>query len=95
MKKKKFGRWIALVLLLLLCLYLTTGKEGFWALYLQQRETNRVVTDITALHHQIDSLRLEIKRLKSDTGYIERIAREKLGMARKDEKVFKFVEPKE
>jgi cell division protein FtsB len=30
--------------------------------------------------------------LTNDTAYIARIAREKLGMAKPDEKVFKFVE---
>ena len=42
----------------------------------------------------IDSLKIEIERLKNDTAYIERIAREKYGMARENEKMFKFVEGK-
>jgi cell division protein FtsB len=37
---------------------------------------------------------LEIKKLKTDTAYIEKIAREKLGMAGKTEKVYKFIEEK-
>jgi len=40
----------------------------------------------------MDSLSVQNQRLKSDTAYMEKIAREKLGMARKDEKVYKFIE---
>jgi cell division protein FtsB len=43
-------------------------------------------------HGEMDSLSVQNQRLKSDTAYMEKIAREKLGMARKDEKVYKFIE---
>jgi cell division protein FtsL len=65
------------------------GKEGVYYLYRQQRER---AAEISSDRRIIDSLQREIKRLTNDTAYIERIAREKLGMARQNEKVFKFVE---
>jgi cell division protein FtsB len=65
------------------------GKQGIAHLYLRQKKD---AAAIVAARWTIDSLRLEITRLKSDTAYIERIAREKLGMARQNEKVYKFVE---
>lgn len=59
----------------------------------------RLSGDVAELERQvrkaeatIDSLESEITRLRSDTAFIERTAREKLGMVRKDEKVYKFVE---
>jgi cell division protein FtsB len=39
-----------------------------------------------------DSLKKMEKLLKNDTAYIEKTAREKLGMAKKNEKVYKFVD---
>ena len=41
-----------------------------------------------------DSLRKEIKEIKTDTNEIERIAREKYGMVRKGEKVYIRKKPK-
>lgn len=46
--------------------------------------------EIEELNASIDSLKNTIEMLRNDTAYIERIAREKLGMAGKDEKVYKF-----
>ena len=48
--------------------------------------------EIKELNDTVDSLKETIEKLKNDTAYIERIAREKLGMAKKGEKVYKFVE---
>ena len=48
--------------------------------------------EIKELNETVDSLKKTIEKLKTDTAYIERIAREKLGMAKKGEKVYKFVE---
>jgi cell division protein FtsB len=55
------------------------------------RELRRKNEEIAVKNRQIDSLRKEIELLTNDTAYIERIAREKLGMARPGEKVYKFI----
>jgi cell division protein FtsB len=65
------------------------GKQGIYYLYREERVKS---TEIRQNAHTIDSLRQEIARLTSDTAYIERIAREKLGMARPGEKIYKFIE---
>ena len=61
-------------------------------LYHVFNKTRQLKAQVRQLNRAIDSLTVEIEKLKSDTTYIERLAREKLGMARKDEKVYKFLE---
>lgn len=80
-----------LALFLVLSLF---GEQGFIAVYKARQEKQYLIKEIDESKQMIDSLKLEIERLKSDTVYIERVAREKLGMARRNEKVFKFIEGK-
>ena len=65
------------------------GKQGIYYLY---REEKGKSEEIRKNERTIDSLQQEISRLTNDTAFIERIAREKLGMARPDEKIYKFIE---
>lgn len=65
------------------------GKQG---IYFQYRQLNRKRAEIEMKGRTIDSLQREILRLTNDTATIERIAREKLGMARPGERVYKFIE---
>ncbi len=87
---KKTGRWIVVAVLGVLLYFSLTGDEGLINLYNSHRKTEKMKHEIQELNASIDSLRNTIEMLKNDTAYIERIAREKLGMARKDEKVYKF-----
>lgn len=70
-------------------LFFLFGKQG---IYYQHRELVRRNTEIRTHLRTIDSLNDIIGKLTNDTAYIERIAREKLGMARKNETVYKFIE---
>ncbi|NLG16335.1 MAG: septum formation initiator family protein [Fibrobacter sp.] len=90
MKIKRLGLWISSVLLLFVVLSLF-GDQGFIALYKHHQQIKKLSAQIKHSGETIDSLKAEIEKLKKDTAYIERIAREKLGMARKDEKIYKFV----
>ena len=72
-------------------LFFLFGKQGTYYLYRQAQERR---LEIKNDRRVIDSLQHEIKKLTNDTAYIARIAREKLGMAKPDEKVFKFVKQK-
>jgi cell division protein FtsB len=87
-KQKKYGRWIFLSALIIL---LSAGAAGNLSLIRVRRETRRLQDQILELNSLIDSLSDEIGKLRTDTAYIERLAREKLGMARIDERVYKFV----
>jgi cell division protein FtsL len=89
MKKIRALLWLALAALVAAAAFFVFGRQGVYFLH---REVHRKQQEIDAGRRAIDSLKRELERLASDTAYIERIAREKLGMARPGEKVFKFIE---
>jgi cell division protein FtsB len=89
MKKRPAILALAVAALAAGALFFLFGKQGIYYLYRQEQERR---LEIKHDRRVIDSLQREIKRLTNDTAYIARIAREKLGMAKPDEKVFKFVE---
>jgi len=63
--------------------------------YLVLREDlERVNNEITMLKGQNQELRDEITLLRSDSNYIEKIARQKLGMLKKNEIIFEVPEKK-
>ena len=88
----KLGRWLIIAAAALFIIVLIGGRSGLLALFSAHRQTLTMETDIRRLNLQMDSLNLVIDRLQHDTAFIERMAREKLGMARSDEKVFKFID---
>jgi cell division protein FtsL len=89
MHGKRVIGWVVIAGLLCGAGFFFFGKQGIYYLIRDQRAKS---AEIRQGRHTIDSLRQEIARLTSDTAYIERIAREKLGMARPDEKIYKFIE---
>jgi cell division protein FtsL len=89
MSKKRLGRWIFLAALIMLVSFVVASNVNLYYVYRKSRRLHRRIAE---LNRSIDSLGREIERLRSDTTYIEKIARERLGMARKDEKVYKFIE---
>jgi cell division protein FtsL len=91
-KFRKIGRWVVLVLAAALLYSLFSGKSNIVRMYRSHTDIKKKEAAVAVRHHEIDSLTAQNAKLKSDTAYIEKIAREKLGMARKDEKVYKFIE---
>lgn len=69
-----------------------TGKQGFISLYKNHQRYTEQQEQLLRSHQVIDSLKTEIQRLHDDTAYIEKIARERLGMAKKNEMIYKFVD---
>jgi cell division protein FtsB len=74
---------------------LTFMNQGFLDIYRAYKQDRELTRKIEAAQAEVDSLKAEKESLKSDTAYIEGIAREKLGMARKGEKIIKFTEGKD
>jgi cell division protein FtsB len=91
---KKVGKWAAAAAVVLLAGFLFLGKNSIINVRSSHAATKRQEREIKLLREEIDSLAREAKKLERDTAHIERIAREKLGMAGKNEKVFKFIEGK-
>jgi cell division protein FtsB len=83
---------VAASIILILLIAALLGKQGLISLYKNHMKFKHQSEEIVKSHQIIDSLKTEIAHLKNDTGYIEKIAREKLGMAKKNEKVYKFIE---
>jgi cell division protein FtsB len=91
-KKKKVGRWIAVAIFAVIVYVSFSGNEGIINLLRIQKKNADMRAEIQQLSLTVDSLNKEIFRLKTDSLYIEHIARERLGMAARDEQIFKFVE---
>jgi cell division protein FtsL len=94
LKFKKIGQLVAIIAVFLALGFLFIGNDSIIRLYSSHLKVKRTENQIKKAQAEIDSLILESKKLKNDTTYIEKIAREKLGMAGKKEKVFKFIEGK-
>ncbi len=74
---------------------LLSGDQGLMTFYRTWRQMQDLRKELTESQKTIDSLKVEIDRLRNDTAHIERIAREKYGMARENEKMYKFIEEKQ
>lgn len=94
MKKRRLIIGSILILFIAIAVIILSGNQGIFTLYRTCRHMQSIEQELEQSRQTIDSLNTEIKRLQSDTGYIEKIAREKLGMARKNEKMYKFIEEK-
>ena len=92
-KRKRLVRILAILCFLTLLLILSLGKRGFIQQIRIRQERKRLVREIEALQEQKKSLELEKENL-NDPEYLEKVAREKYGMAKKNEKVYRVV-PKE
>jgi cell division protein FtsB len=57
-----------------------------------QGERKRVEQESSRLSLEIEQLRAQVRRMKSDPAAIEQVARDELGLVRKTEVVFQFKE---
>lgn len=85
---------VCVILGIPLLIILIGGNQGFLDLYKSHRELKKTSEQIEAARRVRDSLAVEKSKLLKDTAYLEKIAREKLGMAKENEKIYKFVEEK-
>ncbi|HSQ42236.1 MAG TPA: septum formation initiator family protein [Fibrobacteraceae bacterium] len=82
-------------LLVVLCLYgaakLVLGNNGLLRQTEVSRENEELRGSIDSLERLLESLRQENLRLKTDSFYIEKIARIHFGMSRPGELVYQFL----
>ena len=64
------------------------GERGYLDARREAANIRLIERDVTDLRESVAGLRTEIEGLRSDPSAIERLAREQLGMARRDEVVF-------
>lgn len=63
---------------------------GVYSLLKTRNKASRLELETQELIKTNEELRAEIDRLNNDTEYLERIAREKYGLVKKNEQVFDF-----
>lgn len=81
---------IGLIILLLFLLVLTFSDQGFYDHYLYRKNLKDLQTTIDSLKRVNDSLSIEIELLKSNPEKIEKVAREKYGLIKPGEKIYKI-----
>ena len=93
--KIKNRAYILLFLLIGGITYLIYADFGIKKLIAVKKEKNNFQSQIQSLLNQQISIQNEINKLKTDTLYIEQLAREKFLMVKPGEKVFKVIESKQ
>ena len=71
------------------------NDRGLISWYKYSMERERIESELDSLRAVESTLREEIEKLKFAPEYLEKIAREKYGMAKKGEKVYKVVPEEE
>jgi cell division protein FtsB len=66
------------------------SPSGLTRLNALRQERARADEEVAKLSRQIDRLRAEVARVKEDPAYVERAARDELGLLRQTEVVFQF-----
>ena len=66
------------------------SPSGLARLTALRQERARADEEVTRLSREIDRLRAEVLRVKEDPAYVERAARDELGLLRQTEVVFQF-----
>ena len=94
-KKNKLKTYFLLTIFLSGAIFLFTIDFGVIKLINLKRERSDLQLEIEKLLTQQITIREEIKKLKYDTSYVEKIARERFLMVKPGEKVFKVIESKQ
>jgi cell division protein FtsB len=92
-KKVKWLRYVLLGLAGLAVYHIMTGPSGAVNLLQLKRENAEKRHELDSLRARKVALEVEKVRLEKDSAYLERVARKELGMAKPDEKVFRFMKP--
>ena len=80
---------MAILILVPLLGFVLFSKRGIIARVGLEMEKQTMPAEIAQVRQQQDSLRIIIQRLQSDTTLIEKLAREKYGMVRPGETVYR------
>jgi cell division protein FtsL len=83
-KKSRFGIFVLMAIFIYLS-YLAVGQQRM--IYAKNLENSKVESKIAVEKKTNEELKNEEKIINSDE-YIEKVARDKLGMVKKDERVF-------
>ena len=90
MRKRYF--WVLLLVIAGILGYTIFGETGLIHLVKLRRELKVMRQENVRLRQENERLRAQARALRSDLKYIEKVAREELGMVKKDEQVYQFKE---
>jgi len=91
----KYKLYILIGIFSISSFYIITNDFGLIRLIELKREQTQLEKEIHQLTRQQINLKNDISNLKTDTEYIEKIAREKFMMAKPGEKVFRVIQYKQ
>jgi len=91
-RKKRLRQIVFLVILIIVASIFLTGSRGTFQLYNFSKQKVDLENEIEALESENSKLEEMKLKLESDPEYIEKIAREKYKMQKKEEKVYEIVE---
>lgn len=93
-KNKHSGRIIIFILLVVFLLIWAFGNKTWWRLMVLYKNVRVLEQEIAKVEKENKELDKEISRLKTDYNYIEKIARDELGLIRPGEKEYNFIPPR-
>lgn len=74
--------------------YVFVAGDGGWLQLRQERENLAEMTaEVTRLQAQNDSLKTVLERMETDPEFLERVAREKFGMVKPGEHLYRIKRP--
>jgi len=90
-KRRPWIRWGLIALALFGLYHILAGYNGLFKLAELKREQALAQVRIDSLAVRKLELQAEKQRLLTDSAYMEKLAREELGMAKPKEKIYRFV----
>jgi cell division protein FtsB len=87
----KVGRYV-IICLFLMGFLIIFGNNGLVDHYVLKEKLNILKEESTEVSRENSGLKKEIALLKDNDQYIEKTARKELGMVRKGDRVYRFVE---
>jgi cell division protein FtsB len=92
-KRVKWLRYLLLAAAGLGVYHILSGPSGAINLFRLRRDNAALAGGLDNLALRKQALEIEKQRLEKDSAYIEGVARKELGMAKPEEKVYRFVQP--
>lgn len=84
------GFYLAVVALVVLAAWMVWGDNGFRSLVVLREEKERILEKTREIEAENRGIEKIIARLQHDGTYIEHLAKHGLGLARKEELIFRF-----
>jgi len=94
-RKKVLRRVLFLLLFSFICYLYFAGDYGFFRLLSLKAQRENTILETKRLQALNMDLQIEKEKLRDDLSYIEKVARERYGMAKKDEVIYKFIQPQD